>query len=382
MRSGRAFTAPAGSVVRFSIVEGPQVLDLNLWSADDPRERFWAARTRQFYGAHVTTGHRLWSNLPFLRPLVTIVSDTLALRPRRGPTPASTTCSARAATRTSTSCSRARRTTSTATRTSSARSLPYGLTELDVHDVINIFQVTGLMPDDERYFMKTCPATVGDHFEVFCETDLLLAASTCPGGDLARAAVGAGRRRRADLPSDRRRGLPPRPVAPRRLHAVAARAVRGHARAPARPCAAGRAAAAADRRRARSPLHRSAQGRLGVGDRERAAHAVDRAVDVGVGRAPAADRDARTRRPSQVLGVKNARAVGGDRRGHALGAARRRPRRPGRGSGPRPWFDPGAAKNDLGAVERADLVDQPRRQPARAVDEPATPLRPRLRSAA
>ena len=86
--------------------------------------------------------------------------------------------------------------------------LPYGLTEFDVHDVINVFQVTGLMPDDERYFMKTCPARVGDHFELFAEIDLLMAGSTCPGGDLAVAGVGTGERRRAELQPDRRRGLP------------------------------------------------------------------------------------------------------------------------------------------------------------------------------
>ena len=70
--------------------------------------------------------------------------------------------------------------------------LPYGLTELDVHDVINVFQVTGLMPGDERYFMKTCPARVGDHFELLAETDLLMAGSTCPGGDLALPVWGPG----------------------------------------------------------------------------------------------------------------------------------------------------------------------------------------------
>jgi hypothetical protein len=51
--------------------------------------------------------------------------------------------------------------------------------------VINLFQVTGLLPEDERYFMKPCPATVGDYVELFCEIDLLMAASTCPGGDLS-----------------------------------------------------------------------------------------------------------------------------------------------------------------------------------------------------
>ena len=116
--------------------------------------------------------------------------------------------------------------------------LPFGLTEFDVHDVINVFQVTGLMPDDERYFMKPCPARVGDHFELFAETDLLMAASTCPGGDLVGADVGAGRRRGAALQPDRRRGVlrvPDDLLAgwrPRR-----ARRLPGRRRAPAWPAA-------------------------------------------------------------------------------------------------------------------------------------------------
>jgi len=184
VRSGRAWTAPAGSVVRFSIIEGPQVLDLNLWHQFDPRERFWAARTRQFYGAHVTTGHRLWSNLPFLRPLATIVGDSLAygrdadgagchdlLGTRCDPYVNQLLSAAAYDFHCHSNLTRAVR--------------QYGLTEFDVHDVINVFQVTGLLPADERYFMKACPARVGDFFELFCETDLLMAASTCPGGDLS-----------------------------------------------------------------------------------------------------------------------------------------------------------------------------------------------------
>ena len=62
--------------------------------------------------------------------------------------------------------------------------LPYRLTEHDVHDVLNIFQVTGLNRDG-RYFMKASPAKRGDFFEFFAEIDLLCAISTCPGGDLS-----------------------------------------------------------------------------------------------------------------------------------------------------------------------------------------------------
>ena len=68
---------PAGCICRISIVDGPQVGDLNLWNLHDPRERMWAARTRQLQAAHVTIYDRLWSNLPFLRPLCTLIDDTL-----------------------------------------------------------------------------------------------------------------------------------------------------------------------------------------------------------------------------------------------------------------------------------------------------------------
>src|SRR5690625_3635063 len=72
IRSGRAWEVPAGHVCRIVTIEGPQVADLNLWNRHDPRERMWASRTRQLQGAHVSTFDRLWSTLPFLRPMVTM----------------------------------------------------------------------------------------------------------------------------------------------------------------------------------------------------------------------------------------------------------------------------------------------------------------------
>lgn len=58
-----------------------------------------------------------------------------------------------------------------------------------MHDVLNIFQCTGLNHDD-LYFMKACPAQKGDYLEFFAEIDLLCALSTCPGGDLSLAMWG------------------------------------------------------------------------------------------------------------------------------------------------------------------------------------------------
>ena len=123
MRSGRAWPVRAGQLFRIVAVEGPQVADFNAWNLDNPRERFWAARTKQLHRAHVTTYDRLWSCLPYLRPMLTITNDSIrygATRTGR----AVTTCSAPAATRTCTRCSTARTSISPATRTWCARSPP------------------------------------------------------------------------------------------------------------------------------------------------------------------------------------------------------------------------------------------------------------------
>jgi uncharacterized protein YcgI (DUF1989 family) len=76
-RSGYAWTVHAGQICRITTPRGPQVGDLNLWSLQNPRERFWAARTRQLHASHVSIGDRLWSCLPYLRPMATIIGDSL-----------------------------------------------------------------------------------------------------------------------------------------------------------------------------------------------------------------------------------------------------------------------------------------------------------------
>ena len=184
IRSGRAWTVPAGHVFRIVAPEGPQVGDFNIWNRHNPRERLWASRTRQLQAAHVTTFDRLWSTLPYLRPLVTITADSLAgygvdAYGGRVHDLLGTRCDPYV-NRMLTGedfdfCCHSNLTRAV---------LPHGLTEADVHDVLNVFQCTGLNADD-KYFMRDCPAKGGDHLEFFAETDLLCALSTCPGGDLS-----------------------------------------------------------------------------------------------------------------------------------------------------------------------------------------------------
>ncbi len=182
IRSGKAWPVLAGQLCRIVVIEGPQVADFNCWHLHNPRERFWAARTKQLHRSHVTTYDRLWSTLPYLRPMLTITNDTIAY----GVDEDGGRCHDLLGTRCDPYVNKMLtgdafdyHCHSNLTRAI----LPYGLTEFDVHDVLNIFQVTGLK--DDKYFMKPSPAQRGDFFEFIAEIDLLCAISTCPGGDLS-----------------------------------------------------------------------------------------------------------------------------------------------------------------------------------------------------
>lgn len=187
-RDGRAFTVPAGHLFRIVSFEGAQVGDLNLWNAHDLSERFFSGKTRALHATHVSAGDRLWSSLPYLRPLATITHDTLdwygwdadgggvhdVIGTRCDPytnlllkgTEYHYCCHS--------NLSRA---------LAAERGMKVSEAELHVHDVLNVFMCTGFTHDKHQYFMKASPVRPGDFIEFFAEIDLLGALSACPGGD-------------------------------------------------------------------------------------------------------------------------------------------------------------------------------------------------------
>jgi uncharacterized protein YcgI (DUF1989 family) len=187
-RDARVFDIPASHLFRIVSTEGPQVGDLDLWNADDLSERFYSGKTRALHAAHVSTGNRLWSNFPRLRPLATITHDTLdwygidefggGVHDVMG-----TRCDPYTNYLLSGqeyhNCCHSNLTRALAT----AKDLPLAEAEAHVHDVVNVFMCTGLTRDTNQYFMKASPVRPGDFIEFFAEINLLAALSTCPGGD-------------------------------------------------------------------------------------------------------------------------------------------------------------------------------------------------------
>ena len=187
-REGGCFHVPAGGFFRINSIEGPQVGDLNLWNAHNFDERFYSGKTRAIHGTHITTGERMWSNLPYLRPMATIIEDTLgwygmdefggSIHDVIG-----TRCDPYThhllAGDDYHHCCHSNLSRALADETGR----PLKEVEMQVHDVLNVFMCTGFTRDTGQYFMKASPVRPGDYIEFFAEIDLLGALSACPGGD-------------------------------------------------------------------------------------------------------------------------------------------------------------------------------------------------------
>lgn len=187
-RSGGAFRVPKGHFFRVVCVDGSQVGDMNLWNAEDLSERFFSGKTRALHASHLTTGHRLWSNLPYLRPMATITHDTLSwygFDEHGGSVHdvIGTRCDPYTNRLLSGGDYHQCCHSNLVRAFASATGLSPREAETHVHDVLNVFMCTGFTRDTHQYFMKASPVRPGDYLEFFAEIELLGTISACPGGD-------------------------------------------------------------------------------------------------------------------------------------------------------------------------------------------------------
>ncbi len=187
-RDAATFRVPRGGVFRISSTEGPQVGDLNLWNAGDVGERFYSGKTRALHGTHVSVGDRLWSNLPYLRPMATIIEDTLAWYGAdefggRVHDVIGTRCDPYTGKLLSGDDYHHCCHSNLVRALADALGMSLDESEPHVHDVMNVFMCTGFTRERGEYFMKASPVRPGDHMDFLAEIELLGALSTCPGGD-------------------------------------------------------------------------------------------------------------------------------------------------------------------------------------------------------
>lgn len=176
-QDARSWVVKAGQMWRICCHKGPQVADMNCWSLEDPTEHFYTSKTRQIHATHLTTGDRLWSNMPYIRPLATITYDSIAygfdddnagvhdvvrhLRYQlRNNIPAHLTDSPLSS-QIGSRCDPYTNKLLTGKESHvcchsnlTRQALRDGLTEAHVHDVLNVFMCTGFTLDTHQYFTK------------------------------------------------------------------------------------------------------------------------------------------------------------------------------------------------------------------------------------
>ena len=187
-RDAACIDVPAGAFFRITSIEGSQVGDLNLWNRHDLTERFYSGKTRALHGTHLSTGDRMWSTFPNLRPMATIIEDTLdwygfdqfggSVHDVIG-----TRCDPYTGRLLGGGdyhyCCHSNLTRALAAHTG----LSLRDAEPHVHDVLNVFMCTGFTRDTGQYFMKASPVRPGDFIEFQANIDLIVGLSACPGGD-------------------------------------------------------------------------------------------------------------------------------------------------------------------------------------------------------
>ena len=187
-RDAKTFNVNSGNFFRIESIEGPQVGDLNLFQAENLDEKFYSGKTRALYGTHVSVGDKMLSSFPYLRSLATITWDTLdwygydkdggSVHDVIG-----TRCDPYTSKMISDNdyhyCCHSNLTRALVKE----KKFKLDYAEKIIHDVLNVFMLTGFSNDTKQYFMKSSPVRPGDYLEFFAETNLLGVLSTCPGGD-------------------------------------------------------------------------------------------------------------------------------------------------------------------------------------------------------
>ena len=166
--TGWAGTAPAGSVLRITDLEGTQVGDLVLFRANDPTDRFSAGNTRKMAGSiYVTTGATLWSTR--YERLAELGEDTVGRHDLLASACTQYDYPIRFGVTGHRSC--------LANLTEALA--PYGIEEPGIPDPMNVFMSMDVGPKGELTILEST-SKPGDHLDVRMLEDCIVALSACP----------------------------------------------------------------------------------------------------------------------------------------------------------------------------------------------------------
>jgi hypothetical protein len=166
--TGWAGTAPAGSTLRITDIEGTQVGDLVLFRADDPTDRFSTGNTRKMAGSiFITTGATLWSTR--YERIAELGEDTVGRHDLLATACTPYDYPIRFGVTGHRSC------------LANLREVlePYGIAEPGIPDPMNVFMSMDVGPKGEVTILEAT-SKPGDHLDVHLLVDCIVALSACP----------------------------------------------------------------------------------------------------------------------------------------------------------------------------------------------------------
>jgi uncharacterized protein YcgI (DUF1989 family) len=179
--SGKGFLVSPGRSLRVVLLEHPQIADVGLWSSEDSRESLSATRTHLLEGWFLKPHSRLWSDVPYLRPMATCIGDTVGANrgkseyhdhwvgthcapewmELRGAGPGKNGC-----------------------RANLLEAIePFGIVEDRIRDNINVHQKSRIDSENGHVFGAPSEGAPGDFVEIYAEIDLVIGVSVCPNAD-------------------------------------------------------------------------------------------------------------------------------------------------------------------------------------------------------
>ena len=178
-RSSKAFVVKKGQVLRVTAHEGKQVADIRFLNAHDYREQFAARWSIPLNSIQKIGGYKkikqLWSKVPYDNVMLTVIDDKVGdhnfgcqcspIFARLKGSPGDLTCAELF-----------------------DRCLgPYGLSmkDLDSAGVFNLFMPVRYLDDENGTFSFNRPSCEkGDYIDFRAEMDVLVAATSCPEGNI------------------------------------------------------------------------------------------------------------------------------------------------------------------------------------------------------
>ena len=183
--NGRGFEVKKGQVFRIIQETGPQVVDVALWNLHDPREFFRPEHSFLIEGWFIRENTRLWSDVPYFRPMATCIEDTVeVLEGWHNHLVLGSHCTSEFLEM------RSERKGLNSCHLNFLQAIePFGLAEMNIQDNFCVCMPSRINDETGKMEITATKARPGDYVAFYAEIDLLVAVSVCPMGDGSFAAT-------------------------------------------------------------------------------------------------------------------------------------------------------------------------------------------------